>query len=187
MDKIRLYNDIDLITCSSEDDRLNIEGYAAHFGVKNLNKEICFKDTFRNFFKAYADKKIVPILNYEHHDDKQIGSVDEVKADETGLYVKAHINKTIPWCRDWLIPNIEAGDIKSYSTEMVIIGGMDGIRINKEDDSYTVLNAMLTAVAVVKHPADWKSEFSVKNYVEQFNALEDVETEVKRSKLYMFL
>ena len=46
MDKIRLYNDIDIITCSSDDDRLKIEGYAAHFGVKNLNKEICFKDTF---------------------------------------------------------------------------------------------------------------------------------------------
>lgn len=184
--KIRIYNDIDTLSFNNEGDRLEIAGYAAHFATKNLNGEYCFKESFSQFFDAYRDGKIRPILNYEHQDDKQIGSVDEVTADDTGLYVKAHINKNIPWCRDWLIPNIEAGDIKSYSTEMVVIGGRDGVKIN-DDGSYVVLSALLTAVAVVKHPADWKSEFTVANFMEQFNSLEDVETEVKKSKWFLLV
>lgn len=165
--KIRLYNDIDLLTFNSEDKVLKIEGYAAHFGTKNLNNEIVFKESFDLFFNAYDAKKIQPILNFEHDNTKQIGGIDEIFSDATGLYVKAHINRNIPYCAEWLIPNIENGDIKSFSTEAVVVGGRDGIRIN-EDGSYIVLNAMLTAVAVVQHPADWQSEFSVMNYLKSF-------------------
>lgn len=184
--KIRLYNDIDIITFNSEDDKLNIEGYAAHFGLKNLNNEYCFKESFKSFFEMYESGKMKPVLNYEHDNSKQIGSIDDVTADNTGLYVKAHINKNIPWCRDWLIPNIEMGDIKSYSTEMVVIGGKNGIRIN-EDGSYVVLDGLLTAVAVVQHPADWQSEFTIKNYLNSLDDESKAKEEVNKSKWYLMM
>lgn len=179
--KIRLYNDIDLLSFNSEDDRLNIEGYACHYGVCNLNNEIVFKDSYNTFFEAYNQKKVMPILNFNHDNNKQIGSIDDITSDSTGLYVKAHINKNIPWCRDWLIPNIEMGDIKSYSTEMIVIGGYDGIKRN-DDGTYVVLNGLLTAVAVVQHPADYRSEFTVKNFLESLPKVDNT----PKSKWFLF-
>lgn len=179
MENIYLLNNIDNFVCNSDEEKLNIEGYACHFGLENLNHEYCFKESFTEFFTAYNEKKVRPILNFEHQSDKQIGSIDDVIADETGLYVKAHVNKNIPWCRDWLIPNIEMGDIRSFSTELAVIGGRNGIKIN-DDGSYSVLSAYLVACAIVQHPADYRSEFTVKNFLDSLPPVE----EISKRKVY---
>lgn len=178
--KIRLYNDIDVLSFNSEDDKLRIEGFAAHFGKPNLNKEIVFAESFNMFFEAYDKGQIKPVLNFEHQGDKQIGGIDEITREKEGLFVKAHLNKGIPYVSDWLIPNIMAGDISKFSSEGIVVGGRDGIRVN-QDGSYVVLNFLMTAVAIVKHPADWNAEFTVKNYFESLGAPEE---EVKKSKWY---
>lgn len=183
--KIRLYNDIDLLSFNSEDDKLNIEGYAAHFGTKNLNDEIVYKESFDLFFETYNKGQICPVLNYEHQDDKQIGGIDSLEIRNEGLYMKGHLNKTIPYVNEWLIPNIMAGDVNKLSTEGICVGGMNGIKVN-DDGTYVVLNFLLTAVAVVKHPADWKAEFTVKNYLESLKKTdEEVKEELNKSKWYL--
>lgn len=187
MDTIRLYNNIDTITFNAEEDKMNIAGYACHFGTRNLNGELCFKETFNQFFEAYKEGKVRPILNFDHQNDKQIGMIDAIDADATGLYVMAHINRNIPWCRDWLIPNIEMGDIKSFSTELAVIGGRNGVKIN-DDGTYDVLAAHLIGCAVVQHPADYRSEFTVKNYLDSLpKEEEDVKEELNKSKWYLFI
>lgn len=181
--KIRLFNDIDILSYNSEDDKLNIEGYAAHFGKKNLNNEIVFKESFNLFFEAYDKGQIKPVLNFQHQFDKQIGGVDSITRDSNGLFIKAHLNKGIPYVNEWLVPNIMAGDLNKLSSEGFAIGGRDGIKIN-EDGSYVVLNFMLTAVAIVQHPADSNAEFTVKNYLESLGTPEE---EVKKSKWFLLV
>lgn len=181
--KIRLFNDIDVLSYNSEDDKLRIEGFAAHFGKPNLNKEIVFAESFNMFFDAYDKGQIKPVLNFEHQSDKQIGGIDEISRDSDGLFIKAHLNTGIPYVSEWLVPNIMAGDVNKLSSEGIVIGGRDGIKVN-QDGSYVVLNFMLTAVAIVKHPADWNAEFTVKNYME---SLPPVEEAVKASKWYFLM
>lgn len=178
--KIRLFNDIDVLSFNSEDDKLNIEGFAAHFGKPNLNKEIVFAESFDLFFEAYNNGQIRPILNFEHQFDKQIGGIDYISREKDGLFVRAHLNRSIPYVNDWIVPNIMSGDLNKFSSEGLVIGGRDGVRVN-QDGSYVVLNFMMTAVAVVKHPADWTAEFTVKNYFESLGTPED---EVNKSKWY---
>lgn len=184
--KIRLYNDIDLLSFNSEDDKLNIEGFAAHFGKPNLNNEIVFKESFDLFFDTYNKGQIKPILNFEHQNDKQIGGIDSLVVMSDGLYMYAHINRNIPYCNDWLIPNIMAGDVNKLSTEGICVGGQNGIKVN-EDGSYVVLNFLLTAVAITRIPADHKAEFTVKNYLESFKKTEEeVNDDIKKTKWYLF-
>lgn len=181
--KVRIYNDLDVLACNSADDRLNIEGFAAHFGRKNLNGEIVFAESFNMFFEAYGKGQIKPVLNFEHQGDKQIGGIDEIVREKDGLYVRAHINRSIPYCAEWLIPNIMAGDINKLSSEGIIVGGRDGVTVNS-DGSYTVMNFLLTAVAVVKHPADWDAEFTVANYLKTVPE-EEAREDIERSKWYL--
>lgn len=163
MDKIyRLYNNYDVISLKNEADKTIIEGYAAHFGDANLNDERVDSSSFDTFFTMYGQGKIKPFINYNHQIDKQIGGVDSLVTDSTGLYITAHLNNALPFVKDWVIPNIEAGDLRSFSTEGFIGGGYDGI-IEYEDGTYFVKDFILTAVAVVQTPADWKSEFSIAN------------------------
>lgn len=183
--RIRIYNDIDLLSFNSEEDRVNIEGYAAHFGVPNLNKEIVFKESFDLFFDTYSKGMIKPILNFEHQNDKQIGGIDSLEIRKEGLYMHAHINKNIPYCNEWLIPNIMAGDINKLSTEGICVGGANGIKVNS-DGSYVVLNFLLTAVGIVRIPADFKAEFTVKNYLESLEKdEEEVKEEINKTKWYL--
>lgn len=186
--KIYLNNPIDDLKFTNGDDKLEIEGYACHWNRKNLNGEIVMKESFDTFFSAYSKGTIKPVLNHEHNNDKVIGGIDKLDRDDTGLYIIAHLNKNIPYVNDWLVPNIVAGDIKNLSTEGFPVGGYNSIRIN-EDKSYTVLDFMLTAVAIVNHPADVIADFSVRNYLQSMptDDEEEVKEEIKKSKWFLMM
>ena len=149
-----------------EDDKfLNIDGYACHWNVRNLNDEIVDENSFDTFFQMYGDGKLKPALNY-NHTDLIIGGIDTIERKDDGLFISCHLNKDVRECRDSIIPNILAGDITGFSTEGFIKNGFDGVDFN-EDGSYYVRDFLLTAVAVVSTPADWDAQFSVKNYVNE--------------------
>lgn len=186
METIYINNPVDGLKFTNSEDKLEIEGYACHWDKKNLNGEIVYRNSFDTFFTAYEKGSIRPVLNHEHDNSKVIGGIDELDRDETGLYIIAHLNKTIPYVNDWLAPNIMAGDIKNLSTEGFPVGGYDSIRVN-EDKSYSVLDFMLTAVAIVNHPADTLADFSVRNYLNMKPTEEEVKEEVVKSKWYLFV
>lgn len=183
--KIYINNTIDDLKFTNGDDKLEIEGYCCHWNTKNLNGEIVMKESFDTFFTAYSKGTIRPVLNHEHQNDKIIGGIDALDRDGTGLYIVAHLNKNIPYVAEWLIPNIEAGDIKNFSTEGFPVGGYNSIRVN-DDNSYTVLDFMLTAVAVVAHPADVIADFSVKNYLKGMPTDDEVKDDINKSRWYLF-
>lgn len=163
MDKTyRLFNNYDIVNLKNDADKTTIEGYCAHFGEANLNMERVDKNSFQTFFSMYNEGKLLPYLNYNHDNDKQLGGIDMLDTDDKGLFIVAHLNNNVPFVKDWIIPNIEAGDLKSFSTEGYIGGGYEGI-VEHEDGTYYVKDFILTAVALVQTPADWKSEFSIAN------------------------
>lgn len=183
--KIYLNDLEDNLIFKNSDDKLEIEGYCCHFNRKNLNGEIVYRSSFDTFFTAYEKGTIRPLINHEHNNDRIIGGIDDLDRDDTGLYIVAHLNKNIPYVEEWLIPNIMSGDIKNFSTEGFPVGGYDSIKIN-DDKSYSVLDFMLTAVAIVNHPADWTADFTVRNYLSTKPTEEEVKETVNKSKWYLF-
>ena len=164
---------------------LNIEGYACHFGQMNLNEQVVDAHSFDLFFDLYKQNKITPRLNYEHS-NTVIGGIDKLERTADGVYMTAHLNKEIPVVNDMIIPNILAGDIKSFSTEGLIKGGYNGIV--ELETGYYIKNFILTGVSVVSTPADWDAEFSVANVLKGFEEWK-LQNAVKENnkKIYLFL
>lgn len=168
------------ITNAVEDnDFLIIEGTAAHFDVPNLNSEIVNAASFDKFFKLYKEeKKIRPSLTYNHDSANLIGGIDDIYVENDTLMCLAHVNKNIRFCADTLIPSILAGDTKSFSTEGFV--SYDDIE-ERENNTYYCKNFLLTAISVVNLPADYQSEFVIKNWYEAEKALKTL----PRSKWYL--
>jgi len=187
MENIFYIDGLKITNSTESESRLDIDGYCCHFGKANLNNEMVDKKSFSAFFDLYNSGRLKPALNW-NHEPTVIGGIDELKSDETGLYMKAHINKDVAICRDMIIPNILAGDLDSFSTEGYVLNGYNGI-VENEDGSYYVKDFMLTSVAVVSTPADYDAKFTVKNYIEQMKSHEEVEEqeEVSPSNVWVHL
>jgi len=170
-------DDLRIFNAKEENSFIFIEGSAAHFGTANLNGEIVDAASFEDFFVLYNDGKLTPALNYNHDPNMLIGGIDKIEIREDTLYVAAHVNKEIAFCRDTLIPMIMCGDCNSYSTEGFI--DFNQIREN-EDGTYYAGKFLLTAVAVAPVPADYKSEFTIKNNIERIKQERLAEAAAKR-------
>ena len=193
MEDIILTNTYTIQNAVEDNDRLNIEGYCCHYNTTNLNDQVVDSRSFDYFFGLYNSGKMKPALNYEHTTEI-IGGVDSIERRDDGLFMTAHLNKSVP-VNNMIIPNILAGDIKSFSTEGFVKGGYSGL-VETENGFY-IKDFILTAVAIVSVPADWDAEFSVANvlkgYQEWKNSLteatdqevEEAVNEVKRSKLIL--
>lgn len=182
----KIYFSNTLLNYEQDGDRFSLTGYAAHFGEANLNRERVNASSFAQCLKDRSEGRHNIVVNYNHLSDVY-GGVDEITTDSTGLFVRAHLNTAIPFVRDNLIPNILAGDIKSFSTEGVCPNGFDDIVYNDRDDTYFVKNFYLLAVAVTPHPADWKSEFTVANAFKMFaKEREDEAARLYQSKRLLY-
>lgn len=181
--KIFLDNTDLIITNAVEDKNfLKIDGTAAHFGSPNLNGEIVDANSFSDFFDMYNGGKLNPALNYNHDSNMLIGGVDRVYIQDNTLCCSAHLNKNIAFCRDTLIPMIMSGDVKSYSTEGYV--NYNDI-VMRDDGTYYASNFLLTAVAIVSTPADYRSEFTIKNCFERIER-EKMESAVRKRWYLMF-
>ena len=170
------------ITNSTDNEsRLDISGYCCHWNTANLNGEIVDKNSFRSFFDLYSKNRLTPALTWEHQ-DTVVGGIDELITDDKGLIMKAHINKGVKICDDMIIPNILAGDINSLSTEGYILNGLNGV--TEKEDGYYVHDFILTAVSVVRTPADYDAKFALKNYL---NSLKDNNKSEKLHSLLLLL
>lgn len=146
--------------------RLEIEGYACHFNTTNLNHERVDEKSFTKFLGMFNNGEIIPKLNY-NHTTEYIGGITNFNTDNTGLKIRAYLNKEVAIVRDMLLPNILDGNINQFSTEGFVENGYNGI-VEFDDGSYYVKDFILTDVAIVAHPADPKATFTLANFIEEY-------------------
>lgn len=163
---ILTYNDSHNYTINSvvvEDEFINIAGSAAHFDKPNLNLQRVDAKSFQKSIERFKNQTVIPALNYNHDANSLVGAVTDLHCTDETLEVSARLNKNIPLVSNMLLPMIEAGDLKSFSTE-----GYIDLRNCKqfEDGTYYAPEFQLTAVAIVSCPADDQSRFTIKNYFE---------------------
>ena len=170
---------------NSEAGRVDIAGIACHWDKENLNSQVVDKNSFSSFMKLYKDGKLTPTLNYEHNMEKRIGLIDSIDLQDDGMWIEAHINARIPYVSEWLLPLIEAGDLKGLSTEGFPLNGYESIT-ELENGAIYVKDFILSAVAVTATPADWDAEFSIANYIENWKQLR-AEEEARKNSLRLGL
>lgn len=180
MNKLYYNNICKIENASVTDDILRIEGYCAHYGKANLNAEIVDAKSFDTFFRMYENKEIEPHLNWEHS-DVVVGGIDQIVSKNNGLWISAHLNNSVKIVSEMIAPNILAGDIDKFSTEGYVMGGIDGI-VQNSDNSYYVKDFLLTAVGIVRTPADPSARFTVKNFIDNWK-----EEHKSERKLWYFL
>ena len=120
-----------------------------------------------------------------NHSDQLIGGIRDIISVDEGLYMTAYLNNKIALVRDMITPSVLAGELDSFSTEGYIQNGYDGIEEN-EDGSYYVKDFLLTAVAIVPTPADPNATFTLKNFIDEYQAQKIQQNEtIKKSKWYL--
>lgn len=174
---IKLHNSINLqnILEIPEDNKLYISGYAMHFNEINHNGEMVRPGAFDEFFAELKEHNILPIFNAFHKQDYLIGAWEEIKQDETGLYVEGFLDLNIAEVRDNIAPLVKNGALSGLSTEMWI----NYNDIEDKGDHYVVNKAMLTGISLVPIPADFSARIVVKNNLENQNpSTEPVENQL---------
>lgn len=173
-----IQNSIAINDYCNDDGKFLVKGYACHFNRCNLNREIVDADSFANAIDGFNKGLQNVVVNYNHDNDKIIGGVDSMTSDDSGLYITAHLNTSIPYVNDYVIPNIISRDLRAFSTEGYVT--YDSIREYK-DGTYYVGDFQLYAVAIVSNPADQLAQFSVANSIR--NSEESV---IIKPKYYCF-
>ncbi len=102
---------------AAPDGKLRIEGYAAGFGLDRKDEAFLPGVFERGLDKYFKDN---PVLLYHHHYDQALGTVEEVKLDGKGLFVKAALDDPEPGTNLADVYNkVKSGTIKGFS-----IGGI---------------------------------------------------------------
>lgn len=164
------------------DDKLYFTGYCCHFNSENINREIVDENSFKTFFEMYNNKKLIPIVNYNHDNNQIIGGVESIISDKTGLYMEAYLSKGVKINDEMIIPNVLNGTLTGLSTEGYILDNY----VEERGEGYYVPGFLLTAIAVTPHPADHLahlSPLSLNSYIEQLKAAKKVQ---KNSKIILF-
>lgn len=99
------------------DGKLRIEGYAATLGLDRKDEAFLPGVFEKGLDKYFKDN---PVLLYHHHYDQALGTVEDVKLDGKGLFVKAALDPPAPgsWAED-VYNKVASGTIKGFS-----IGGI---------------------------------------------------------------
>ena len=176
-----ILNDFKLENATLENEFIKISGYAAHYNRVNLNSEPVDANSFNHFFTLYNAKELKPHLTWQH-EDIVIGGIDNVESRDKGLWMDAHLNTNVKIVADMIAPNVLSGDIDSVSTEGFIRNGYEGI-VENSDGSYYVRDFILTAISVVRNPADALAKFTVQNYIDDWKKQQ---AESIKRKLYYF-
>lgn len=105
------------VTEKASDGKLRIEGYAATLGMDRKDEAFLPGVFEKGLDKYFKDN---PVLLYHHQYDKALGTVEDVKLDQKGLFVKAALDKPAPgsWAED-VYNKVKSGTIKGFS-----IGGI---------------------------------------------------------------
>lgn len=179
--RIYINNTFTLENAAEESDRLNISGYACRYNQVNLNGEMTDSKSFDTFFRLHNEGKLPVYLNWEHT-DTTIGGIDDITSETDGLFIKAHLTKTVAIVRDMIAPLVMSGDLNSFSTEGRILNGYNGI-VELPNGNFYVKDFILLGVSVVRTPACPEAKFTLANFIQEYRAQK--EEEEKRMKWYL--
>ncbi len=76
-----------------------LEGYASVFGELDRNGDIVEQNAFEKSIKEFSEGK-KPKLLWQHDTTKPIGIIDELFADNHGLFIKAHLLMDLPKAKE---------------------------------------------------------------------------------------
>ena len=146
------------IASSEEENVLYVEGYAST-GVTDRTGDRIFPDAFKRGLKAFMKN---PVLLLHHDLRKPIGKILEAKINETGLWVRAAVDKSLEWGAK-AADMIQKGILNAFSVRAVddlADGWVDarGVR--------NITNWDLREVSVVTVPAHQQALFSIAKALE---------------------
>lgn len=79
------------LSLKSVSDSGEFEGYGSVFGVKDSHDDVVVPGAFSASLQAWADKKSLPALLWQHRMDEPIGVYTEMKEDDVGLYLRGRL------------------------------------------------------------------------------------------------
>lgn len=179
------------------DGKLRIEGYAATLGLDRKDEAFLPGVFEKGLDKYFKDN---PVLLYHHHYDQALGTVEEVKLDGKGLFVKAALDDPEPNTPLADVYNkVKSGTIKGFS-----IGGIfkrkmtpNGPRVHHADFAEISVTPLpleagsLFALAGKAFGAEDEQEAAVASLTNLFDTLDDlaskaVSAEKRRNAKYTF-
>ncbi|MBA4491389.1 HK97 family phage prohead protease [Paracoccus sp. S1E-3] len=123
-----------------------IEGYASRFGLPDQGGDIVAKGAFGASLARLAAKGCKVRMLWQHDPAKPIGVWDEIREDETGLWVKGRLLSEVSLARE-AATLIDAGAIDGLSI------GYRTIRAEKDRQGRRVLTEVeLWEVSLVTFP-----------------------------------
>jgi len=168
------------VTAQAPDGKLRIEGYAATLGLDRKDEAFLPGVFEKGLDKYFRDN---PVLLYHHQYDKALGTVEDVKLDQKGLFVKAALDPPAPgsWAED-VYNKVKSGTIKGFS-----IGGIfkrkmtpHGVRVHEADFAEISVTPLpleagsLFALAGKAFGNDAEEEKAIAALSELFDTLEDL-------------
>lgn len=76
------------------DDEASFEGYGSVFGVVDAYADVVAPGAFKRSLKEWKAKKRTPAMLWQHDTSQPTGVWQELREDETGLYVKGQLAQT---------------------------------------------------------------------------------------------
>lgn len=123
-----------------------IEGYASRFGLPDQGGDIVAKGAFGASLARLAAKGVKVRMLWQHDPTKPIGVWDEIREDETGLWVKGRLLSEVALARE-AATLIDAGAIDGLSI------GYRTVRAEKDQKGRRVLTEVeLWEVSLVTFP-----------------------------------
>lgn len=150
------------LTTDEEDGTLTIEGYASDFDFDRQD-EAFEGDAFNKSLNEYMTTN--PVLLYHHKYDTSLGTVQEAKIDDKGLWVKALVDKPEPNTpvADYY-RKIKSGVIRGFS-----VGGKFYRRMT--DKGMRIFKCDLREISVTPMPVNPRTMFAVAG--KAFEGMED--------------
>ncbi|NHF72075.1 HK97 family phage prohead protease [Paracoccus xiamenensis] len=134
-----------------------IEGYASRFGLPDQGGDIVARGAFAASLGRLAAKGDKVRMLWQHDPTKPIGVWDEIREDETGLWVKGRLLPDVTLARE-AATLIEAGAIDGLSI------GYRTIRAEKDQKGRRVLSEVeLWEVSLVTFPMLPEAKLGQKN------------------------
>ena len=122
-----------------------IEGYASRFGLPDQGGDIVAKGAFGASLARLAAKGDKVRMLWQHDPTKPIGVWDEIREDETGLWVKGRLLSEVALARE-AATLIDAGAIDGLSI------GYRTLRSEREGKGRRLLELELWEVSLVTFP-----------------------------------
>jgi len=146
----------------SVSDTGEFEGYASVFDVEDSYGDVVVKGAFKNTLEAWAKRKDLPPVLWQHKMSEPIGPFTEMKEDDHGLFVKGKLLIDDDPLAKRALAHMKAGSVKGMSIGYITVDA----EYHKQEDIYFLKEIDLWEVSIVTFPANTEAKITeVKNSI----------------------